>query len=122
METMDTIHCYFLHTFDIGFRLKSNDIYNIMDEKKNDENDDDDEICEDSTIVKLSNFLKSKRQKLRNIRGVNLMNNNKFITNIGDNIKNKNVSMNAPKPMNNDVVDDDDNKTEEQGKEEGIIY
>ena len=77
IETMDTMHCFFIHSFDIGFRLKLNDRNNII-------HNDDDEINDNLSIIKLSNLLKSKRERLRNVRGINLMNNNKFITQIAD--------------------------------------
>ena len=76
---MDTIHCFFIHTFDTGFRIKTNQFDNIINQ---DAKNDDDELYEDLTMIKLSNFLKNKREKLRQIRGKTAIKQSKFVTNV----------------------------------------
>eukprot|EP01084_Bolivina_argentea_P070730 128620_1 len=79
IETMDTMHCFFIHSFDVGFRLKSDELDKIVNK---DEDDDDDSEHSESTMIKLANLLKLKRQNLRNMRGSDSMNKSKFVTNI----------------------------------------
>eukprot|EP01084_Bolivina_argentea_P090681 163350_1 len=84
---MDTMHSFFIHSYDVGFRIKSNELNKAINidskEQKNSSDDEDnDEIYKDETLSKLSNLLQNKRKRLQNIRGENRINNTKFVTNI----------------------------------------
>eukprot|EP01084_Bolivina_argentea_P166039 288361_1 len=81
IELLDTIHCFFVHTFDCGFRIHSdvfNDIISINKHQQYDEINDD--IHHDKIMTKLRPLLQSKRDKIRQIRGVKRTQNTKFIT------------------------------------------
>eukprot|EP01084_Bolivina_argentea_P214434 364032_1 len=74
MEIMDTLHCFFLHTFDVGFRVRTNELTDIInnDEKNEIDSDEEYDIASDKDLImkKLSNLVKEKRAKLANIRGL----------------------------------------------------
>ena len=84
IEILDTIHTYFIHSYDTGFRFKSK--YAEL-EKINDNNDDNDDnndfnnICIDKEMILLEKYLNKKRQNLKTIRGKDRMQKNKFLTN-----------------------------------------
>eukprot|EP01084_Bolivina_argentea_P278504 475815_1 len=102
LDIMDTIHCFFVHAFDIGFRMKSDELHNITKNSINDNNnktemkysddinidadmDDENGIqldLKDPTLTTLSNILKSKRERLQNIRGTERTSHTKFVTNV----------------------------------------
>eukprot|EP01084_Bolivina_argentea_P253653 426185_1 len=75
IDLLDSMHCFFLHSVDIGFRIMHN--MNV-DANAN----DNEHIYNDSEMVKLKSFLLFKRQQLESIRGEKRLLNNKFITQI----------------------------------------
>eukprot|EP01084_Bolivina_argentea_P108015 193064_1 len=87
IETLDTMHCFFVHTFDVGFRIKSTEFNNIIDSTI-DSDADDGELYHDLAMNKLSTLLMSKRKRLQNVRGKERTAKTKFITNIdADNVQ-----------------------------------
>eukprot|EP01083_Nonionella_stella_P243364 848090_1 len=79
IELLDTIHCYFLHSFDVGFRIKNTDL------QHGDKNTCDNESKKDkeSTLTPhdVSFMLQNKRCKLQSVRGLNRTQNTKYVTN-----------------------------------------
>eukprot|EP01084_Bolivina_argentea_P092674 166709_1 len=86
IEFMDTLHCFFIHTFDVGFRVRTNELTDAIgisnDEKKEVESDEEYDIASDRDVImkKLSTLVKEKRAQLENIRGLNRISNSKFVT------------------------------------------
>eukprot|EP01084_Bolivina_argentea_P273198 465300_1 len=80
MEALDTLHCFFLHTFDVGFRIKATDL-----KVETDDNDDDDEQQNILQTKQLLNLIHSKREKLQNIRGASSIANSKFVSKVTSN-------------------------------------
>ena len=76
IDIMDTIHCYFLHSVDIGYRI----LHSSNDELK--ENDNDVYTASDTEMKQLRSYLLSRRQKLQKLRGDQRFRNNKFMTNL----------------------------------------
>ena len=73
MDFLDSIHVYFIHSYSIGFRVDENDIVQIQNSNESDKKKNDDELDLDFTDIelsKLSSYLKPKRQKLYEIRGI----------------------------------------------------
>ena len=74
-DILDTIHCYFLHSYHTGFRIKNKQkIYN-----KDNDNDDDNIDDNDIEMIYLSKEIKSKRKELELIRGTRRVKKNKFV-------------------------------------------
>eukprot|EP01084_Bolivina_argentea_P265022 449098_1 len=71
-DILDTIHCYFLHSYDTGFRL----IKNYKNEQKNDDTDKDNEM------QYIQKEIKSKRKRLEMIRGLDCIQKTKFVIDI----------------------------------------
>eukprot|EP01084_Bolivina_argentea_P273456 465810_1 len=69
IDTMDTIHCYFIHSFDLGFRLKADEISTFHSVDENDEKKDDSYLYKDTQMKQLKNVLNIKRKKLSSTRG-----------------------------------------------------
>ena len=59
IETLDCIHCYFIHSVDIGYRILNRNFNNF---------------------TQLQSYLSSKRSKLVNIRGKTRMSKSKFVS------------------------------------------
>ena len=76
MDIMDTIHCYFLHSVDIGYRM-------IEDININD-NDDEKETkdADDIEMKRIRNYLAAKRKILENTRGQGRLMKTKFMTHL----------------------------------------
>ena len=71
VETMDSMHCYFMHSFDVGFRIKQSDL-NDVTSSTNEKN----ELPEDALVSKLSAIIQTKRKKIQKIR----FQNTKYVT------------------------------------------
>ena len=82
IDIIDTIHCYFLHSIDIGYRIVNHQLYQ-QNESKN--NDDEDDIQFDAEMKRLREYITLKRKKLQKIRGDRRINNNKFMTQLTGN-------------------------------------
>ena len=63
MDIIDQIHCYFLHTFDMGFRMTSKEIAAVEVEEKNNES---------ASMQKAQSVLQLKRKILTISRAQNL--------------------------------------------------
>ena len=82
IEIMDSIHCYFMHSYDIAMRNEMDlDEEDIKDDKtlEDDPNDDEDDITQspiivDEKILKLKRKLKQKWDNLNNIISKNVQN------------------------------------------------
>eukprot|EP01084_Bolivina_argentea_P164509 286022_1 len=108
MDFLDSIHCYLLHSVDIGYR-----IIDKMDDIKNDK--DNEELCNslahDEELRRLKVHLNSTRTRLQSIRGLKRFENNKFMTqtNLGHKVD----------AIHDDSDSDDD---DEQKKHYGFGY
>ena len=78
IDTIDTVHCYFLHSVDIGNRI----IHPLINEENENENksDEDNINCCDSEMKQLSHYLSQKRKRLENITDHRRFQNSKFMT------------------------------------------
>eukprot|EP01084_Bolivina_argentea_P117670 208931_1 len=63
-DILDKIHCHYCHSFDIGFRLKKNEIQNIENDAKN----DNDEYFVDHTLIKIQKILLNKHNFSKVVR------------------------------------------------------
>ncbi len=99
MDIFDQIHCYLLHSFDIGYRLTKKEKQTIQQEFKNDDNNDN---TKNSSFNRMRNILNNKRKQLQNSMGFkNRINHSKFVT--------QNESKyDETKSQQNDNDDDDD--------------
>eukprot|EP01084_Bolivina_argentea_P183341 316391_1 len=81
-QLIDRIHCHIFHTFDIGFKMMQQEKNNILEYKYN-VPDDEDQLLYDVNITQLSNLLKMKQDKYKNVQGLDRLNNhndnNKFM-------------------------------------------
>eukprot|EP01083_Nonionella_stella_P240223 839977_1 len=73
VNLLDNMHCYFIHSIDIGYRV----IRGLNHEHKQ---KDSDNMVYDSRIEHLKSYLKSRRENLKQTRGENRFTNNKFTT------------------------------------------
>ena len=86
---MDNIHCYFIHSYDTGFRVTSKDINDYMLETKEDENrnildfdaEDIHKLYVDKFMENLKTCLSNKRAKTSSIRSET----NKFVSTLEEN-------------------------------------
>eukprot|EP01084_Bolivina_argentea_P000172 324_1 len=76
IDILDSIHCYFIHSVDTGYRILDG-IHESSDDSK-----DDKSIYYDKQLLTLKSHLKSKRKEIEQIRGGLRVQNNKFMTNI----------------------------------------
>eukprot|EP01084_Bolivina_argentea_P008593 16083_1 len=80
-QLLDRIHAYYLHSFDIGYKLTNEQRNNIINQdvevKLN-----EDIIGNDITALQINSLIKSKKNHYQNIDGLNRLNNanNKFVT------------------------------------------
>lgn len=87
IDLMDTIHCYFIHSFDL-FRIKSTDIKieqkqdNVNDNSKDIQNGVKNHKDEYILVEDITKTWESRRALLKNLRSTE---NNKFVTDIGKN-------------------------------------
>eukprot|EP01084_Bolivina_argentea_P056845 103962_1 len=79
-DILDTIHCYLLHSYDIGFRIRKHakDTSNLEEELEY----EDDSCWADFKLKQLKTYLTEKRKNIKNIRGIERFESNKFNTNI----------------------------------------
>eukprot|EP01084_Bolivina_argentea_P150102 262127_1 len=80
LETMDTIHCYCMHSFDAGYRIQSTH-FNMCTK------DEKDELNADQITQKLYLYAKDKRARVQKIIGSQIELNSKFITNVENDSK-----------------------------------
>ena len=81
IDIIDTYHCFFVHSFDIGYRLPKT--FNVdSTESKYDQQITNKTTAYDPKMFELKRYLSTKRTKLETIRGSNRLNNSKFMTNI----------------------------------------
>ena len=84
---MDQMHCYFLHSFDTGFKIKINE---LGIDTKIDDDSDDLESHRDELMIKLSSIIKSKRKNIDNIQRINK---SKFVTNADEIYNDHNIEV-----------------------------
>eukprot|EP01084_Bolivina_argentea_P123840 219460_1 len=72
MDLIDSMHVYFIHSYDNGFRTPVDFFDDILENNISDELE-----FEDKELLKLSLHLKEKRKKLFEIRGISKKNQNK---------------------------------------------
>eukprot|EP01084_Bolivina_argentea_P201181 343924_1 len=73
-QLIDRVHCHFLHTFDIGYKISISDT-KYMQQQEIKTNEDDCNI----DVVKIQDLLKSKRSNYQNIKDLERLKNcNKF--------------------------------------------
>lgn len=72
IDLLDTIHCNFVHSFDLGYRINTSQI--SLEQKQNDEDD------EDYEVNYLHQLLALKHRTLKNITKRLLMRNHRFTT------------------------------------------
>eukprot|EP01084_Bolivina_argentea_P076713 139064_1 len=79
-QLLDRIHCYFLHSYDIGYKLTNQQKIDITNEeiKVNNEND----TCFDTTVLQMNEIRKLTQSKYKNIQCFDRLHNapNKFKT------------------------------------------
>eukprot|EP01084_Bolivina_argentea_P113062 201594_1 len=117
---MDSIHCYFVHSIDVGFRMQ------IEDDTKDDNKYDNDEIdiklnedlYKDTQIQKINDNFKKRREKLAQINGVQHEKYNKFTTDISaDYLQKEQVEVESKENKENN--DSDSKIKDEQLRQEG---
>eukprot|EP01084_Bolivina_argentea_P110188 196814_1 len=116
IDILDTIHCYFIHSFDVGFRIKSdefkinnNQFTNDEEEKIDNENIDKSLLYKDERMEKLKAYLVNKRKGLDKIAGLHRIQNSKFMTTLTDPSKlHERVTIENNTSENNDTISEDD--------------
>eukprot|EP01084_Bolivina_argentea_P287005 492432_1 len=90
-QILDKIHCYYLHSFDIAYKLSTTDkmeIRNTIDQKQNEtkETDVTNDIVRDTLVLNIGNKVAEKKQKYRDIKELQQLNNDssKFCTILND--------------------------------------
>ena len=83
IDILDTIHCYFIHSVDVGFRIIQ-PITNNDKEKKEDDyiSSENTAYDHDQEMKEMRIYLSSKRKRLQNLRGDRRLKNTKFTTQI----------------------------------------
>ena len=88
LETLDTMHTFFFHSYDLGYRIKHKDVMGYTmkeaEQKMADSADGGDELVlhKDPRMQQLVAFLSKKRERLNKIRGAERSKNSKFISNV----------------------------------------
>eukprot|EP01084_Bolivina_argentea_P110187 196811_1 len=89
IDILDTIHCYLIHSFDVGFRIKSdefkinnNQLTHDEEEQIDNENIDKSVLYKDDRMEKLKAYLVNKRKGLDRIAGLHRLENSKFMTTV----------------------------------------
>eukprot|EP01083_Nonionella_stella_P105219 302544_1 len=138
-DLMDNIHCYFMHSYDIGFRIRHSEwsgmSHKLHDKQPHQTNNNNQKLRDlddtsfitnhiDDGMKTFSAFLQSKRASLRNIRGAKRTQNNKFSTFVNETkteLESELSDENESKSNDNDsdhsdgsVRSDDDTKTDEK--------
>jgi len=81
IEIMDTIHVNFIHSYDIGFRVNKNLLFQqAKEERKQTENEFDFNV-DDTQMNNLVKIISKKQKELSSIRGRERIKKNKFMTN-----------------------------------------
>eukprot|EP01084_Bolivina_argentea_P265027 449108_1 len=78
VDIMDTIHCYFLHSYDTGFRIKQKKPANNDDSNTNDNNN----TAVDTEMKYLYKEIQLKRKELQRVRGMERIKHTKFVLDI----------------------------------------
>eukprot|EP01084_Bolivina_argentea_P248460 415633_1 len=81
-QIMDKIHCYYYHSYDIGYRLTGKE-KNMVNEIEENEIKNTENYCVDRRLTKLNEILLPKHKIYRSIRNIK---SNKFISPLGANI------------------------------------
>eukprot|EP01084_Bolivina_argentea_P143452 251905_1 len=76
-DFFDCVHCYVLHLFDFGYKVRKTDLTQDDDAKYDHDNDD---ICKyiDKKFKLLYSIISEKRNKLESISSIDAVNTNKF--------------------------------------------
>ena len=84
IDIIDTIHCYFIHSVDVGYR-----IINLSNESNSDHKTDEanDILACDSSMKDLKSYLSVKCRKLKELRGDSRINHSKFMTHTSSFVK-----------------------------------
>eukprot|EP01084_Bolivina_argentea_P033889 62665_1 len=89
IETMDTIHCHFLHTYDYGYKNinenKPKKQFEISNKQIYKNSITPSLFYIDTQMINLKQKLKNTRDNLQTVRGDIRFYNNKFVTNISNN-------------------------------------
>eukprot|EP01084_Bolivina_argentea_P273454 465808_1 len=84
-DIIDTLHCFFIHSFDSGMRLKAQELNKIMETVESKNNDPDDDNIEnvtphDESMDKLNQTIKQKKEKIKELQPIDKTEKNKFFT------------------------------------------
>eukprot|EP01084_Bolivina_argentea_P016879 31533_1 len=90
-QILDKIHCHFLHSFDIGYKLSTQDkvaIIQAVDASltKNENNHIDEDFSDDKIVQSYHKIIADKKASYRNIPVLDRLNNenNKFVTTLNN--------------------------------------
>eukprot|EP01084_Bolivina_argentea_P165708 287838_1 len=93
-QLIDRIHCHFVHTFDIGYKVSSKDRERVANDEdiKHEDDETKDIYLRNRYVARVSRLICKKKDKYRNTEGLDRIyaNNNKFVTNEysgNDNVK-----------------------------------
>eukprot|EP01083_Nonionella_stella_P268688 908573_1 len=106
MDIMDQIHCYLLHTFDVGFQLtrKEKTQINTQNPNQDHDNDDDQKVMidtRDGQYTALNEILTEKRKRYKYmIGGLHRIQHSKFVTQVNGNTEEKQME----EPTSNDTI------------------
>eukprot|EP01084_Bolivina_argentea_P128178 226609_1 len=117
IDTMDTIHCFFVHSYDVGYRVRTSELIDENEKKIDEEHDDDNEdnvenieLHEDKIMIRLKDIINIGRKRLENVRGRDVFNQSKFVTIV--NTEANNDTKNDEKDNNkNDDEKNENNKS-----------
>ncbi len=103
MDIVDSIHCYFIHSVDSGYKILD---YNFDDDEKDiNENENENEICfNDFKFEKIQKYINLRRKHVIEARGLQRFSHNKYQTNldeINNNNNNNNSEFNSDENGNN---------------------
>eukprot|EP01084_Bolivina_argentea_P254305 427505_1 len=98
IDILDTIHCYFIHSVDVGYRI-INQFSNKTNTKDRLYNNNNQKMCHDPELVDLKTYLETKRKGFRQIRGNNRVQTNKFMTTLT-----KKVEINDEEKHNDNIM------------------
>eukprot|EP01083_Nonionella_stella_P064811 169266_1 len=71
IDILDTIHCYFIHSFDTGYRIDATHHQQmIMDPEQQTSDENSDNLCHDVEMKRLKLYLYNKRKSLNEISGL----------------------------------------------------
>eukprot|EP01083_Nonionella_stella_P098980 278404_1 len=117
-ELLDSIHCYFVHSVDIGFRMQIDDQNSKYDDKRYDSDvtSSATDLYKDEQIAKVREVLAMKKKKLKHVGGANRVQFNKFSTDIS----NESMQKQQMKVPTDEEANDDEDKKEDDDKEVSV--